>query len=481
MLAIKRAAFQVSAKAETFSAIAKARQIKFSRCLSVQAHPRSTDSDRSTIIKLLSSIGSKKEVEQYLRQFSSVDSQKFAVIKVGGACIADPTERNLLANQLSFLNQVGLYPIVIHGAGPQLNKLLEEAGVEPQYEGGIRITDKKTLEVARKVFLEENLKLVEALESMGTRARPIPNGVFRGEYLDKDLYQYVGKITSVDKAAIESSIRAGALPILTSLAETPSGQILNVNADVAAGELARAIQPMKIIYLNDKGGLLNGTTGEKISVINLDEEWDALTKEPWFKFGTRLKIKEIKDLLETLPRSSSVAIISTGDLQKELFTDSGAGTLIRLGNKLCTWKTQSELPANLSEILAERTPNSGTIFAALDAAPTFTSYGDEALEVFAAVAPPPTATSSTPSTLLAFTPSKTGWLNNVADNVWSLIRKNHASLVWFVDESDENCAWWFGKSEGSYVKGGKVMFWYGVRGESVGELIGRFEGGELGV
>ena len=75
--------------------------------------------------------------------------------------------------------------MVVHGAGPQLNRILEQRGVEPQYIDGIRITDKETLEVARKVFLEENLKLVEALENLGTRARPIIGGVFQGTYLDK--------------------------------------------------------------------------------------------------------------------------------------------------------------------------------------------------------------------------------------------------------------------------------------------------------
>lgn len=133
-----------------------------------------------------------------------------------------------------------------------------------------------------------------------------------------------------------ASINAGALPILTSLAETPSGQMLNVNADVAAGELARVFEPLKIVYLNEKGGIINGETNEKVSMINLDEEYDELMKQSWVKYGTKLKIKEIKELLDYLPRSSSVAIINVQDLQKELFTDSGAGTMIRRGYKLAS-------------------------------------------------------------------------------------------------------------------------------------------------
>lgn len=156
------------------------------------------------------------------------------------------------------------------------NEILEQEGVVPDYSDGIRITDAKTLAIARRVFLQENLKLTSALERLGTRARPIPTGVFSAQYLDKEKYGLVGKITKVDKAPIEAAIRAGCLPILTSLAENDEGQMLNVNADVAAGELARVLEPMKIVYLNEKGGLFHGVTGKKLETINLDEVSDSV-------------------------------------------------------------------------------------------------------------------------------------------------------------------------------------------------------------
>ena len=133
------------------------------------------------------------------------------------------------------------------------------------------LIDARTLQIARRVFLEENLKLVTALEKLGTRARPITSGVFTATALDPTKYGLVGKITRVDKRPIEASIRAGALPILCSLAESNDGQILNVNADVAAGELAKELEPIKIVFINEKGGLYHGVTGEKLDVINLDE------------------------------------------------------------------------------------------------------------------------------------------------------------------------------------------------------------------
>ncbi|RAK96870.1 bifunctional acetylglutamate kinase/N-acetyl-gamma-glutamyl-phosphate reductase [Aspergillus ibericus CBS 121593] len=447
-------------------------------------YSRATDpqlsSTRSTVVQLLSNIGSKREVQQYLSHFTSVSSQQFAVIKVGGAIITEHLQT--LSSALAFLNHVGLYPIVVHGAGPQLNRMLEDAGVEPQFEDGIRVTDGKTLALARKLFLEENLKLIEELERMGVRARPLNAGVFTADYLDKDKYNLVGKINGVNKKPIESAIEAGCLPILTSMAETPDGQVLNVNADVAAGELARALQPLKIVYLAEKGGLFNGDTGEKISVINLDEEYDHLMTQWWVRHGTRLKIKEMKDLLSDLPRTSSVAIIHPADLQKELFTDSGAGTLIRRGNKVHTKTSFSEFEDldKLKEVLVRDREG-------LDARATvdryveglkerdFKVYYDEPMEALAVVLPPQKDATSSLAHLATFTITKSGWLTNVADNVFASIKKDYPKLVWTVKEDDENLTWFFDKADGSLSRDGEVLFWYGVEsGEEVKQLVQEF-------
>ena len=445
---------------------------------SYTAPPAADSTTRSTIIQLLSNIGSKREVQQYLSHFSSVSSQQFAVIKVGGAIITEHLES--LTSALALLTSVGLYPVVVHGAGPQLNKLLEDAGVEPQFEEGIRVTDGKTLAVARKLFLEENLKLVEKLEEMGVRARPISSGVFGADYLDKEKWKLVGKINKVSKGPIEAAINAGCLPILTSMAETPEGQVLNVNADVAAGELAKALQPLKIVYLSEKGGLFNADTNEKISAINLDEEFDHLMSQWWCRYGTRLKIKEIKALLELLPRTSSVAIIHPADLQKELFTDSGAGTLIRRGSKIATATSldQFENLEKLKEVLIrdrESLDARATVDRYVDGLKDkkFKAYFDEPMEALAIVQP--ASDKSGVSNLATLTITKAGWLSNVADNIFAAIKKDHPKLVYTVKEDDENLTWFFDKADGSFTKDGQVMFWYGIEsGEEVTKLMSEF-------
>ncbi|WVQ81246.1 N-acetyl-gamma-glutamyl-phosphate reductase [Cryptococcus sp. DSM 104549] len=428
--------------------------------------------DRDTIIRLLYSLGSRHEVERYLRIFTQsskaspggvLPEAKFAVLKIGGAILSN--ELDDLALSLSFLNRLGLFPVVLHGAGPQLNEILEAEGVVPDYEDGIRITDPKTLAIARRVFLQENLKLTTALERLGTRARPIPTGVFTADYLDKAKYGLVGKITRVDKAPIEAAIRAGCLPILTSLAENAEGQILNVNADVAAGELARVLEPMKIVYLNEKGGLFHGVSGKKISTINLDEEYDSLMKESWVKFGTKLKIREIKELLDTLPRTSSVAIISTDMLQKELFTDAGAGTLIRRGYKLYKQPSVEAVGSTqLRQVFTERDPEVASgrksvaeIFSELKNSP-HTIYGDEPFDVVAVVSHPE---GETP-VMTKFLPSRNGILNKIVDNVFDAIKKDHKRLFWTAKADDENRAWHFERADGSFTRAGRSLFWYGV-------------------
>ena len=439
---------------------------------------RSNDSTtRAAVIQVLNNIGSKREVQQYLSYFSSVSSQQFAVIKVGGAILTEHLDE--LCSSLAFLYHVGLFPIIVHGAGPQLNRLLEEAGVEPQFEEGIRVTDGKTLGVARRLFLAENLKLVQRLEEMGVRARPITANVFTADYLDEAKWKFVGKISHVNKEPIETAIDNGYLPILMSMAETPEGQVLNVNADVAAGELARAIEPLKVVYLSEKGGLFDGDA-QKISAINLDEEFDHLMAQPWCKFGTRLKIREIKELLDNLPRSSSVAIIHPADLQKELFTDSGAGTLIRRGDRLMTATSVADFTdlEKLKDVLVrdrEVRDARATVDRYMEFLRDrkFTAYFDEPMKALAVVLHPSPEHSY--ATLATLTITKSGWLGNVADNLFAAIKKDNPSLVWTVKADDENLTWFFDKADGSIVHGNDVMFWYGIEpGEQLNKLMKEF-------
>lgn len=238
-------------------------------------------------------------------------------------------------------------------------------------------------------------------------------------------------------------------------------------------------QPMKIVYLNEKGGLFHGVTGKKISLINLDEEYEGLMRESWVKFGTKLKIREIKELLDTLPRTSSVAIISTDMLQKELFTDEGAGTLIRRGYKLYKHDSIDAVGSTqLRQVFTERDTDvtSGRksvaeIFSELSSSP-HTIYGDEPFDVVAVVSHP---AGETP-VMTKFLPSRNGILNKVVDNVFDAIKKDHRRLFWTTKADDENRAWHFERADGSFTRAGRSLFWYGVSDvKEVENIIEGFE------
>jgi len=286
---------------------------------------------RQTIVRLLSSMAGAKEISQYLKRFSQLDAARFALVKVGGAVLRD--DLGALTSSLAFLQDVGLTPIVIHGAGPQLDEELSAAGIQKQTINGLRVTTPEALAVVRRVFHAQNLKLVEALQAQDARATSIVSGVFETDYLDRDVYGLVGEVKRVDLAPIHASLQAGSIPVIASLGETVGGQILNVNADFAANELVQVLQPYKIVFLTGTGGLLDGD-GNVIDSINLSTQYDALMAQSWINGGMRVKIEQIKSLLDNLPLASSVSITRPDELAKELFTHKGSGTLVRRGERV---------------------------------------------------------------------------------------------------------------------------------------------------
>ncbi|MGY0556517.1 MULTISPECIES: acetylglutamate kinase [unclassified Lysobacter] len=286
---------------------------------------------RQTIVRLLSSMASAKEISQYLKRFSQLDAARFAVVKVGGAVLRD--DLDALTSSLAFLQDVGLTPIVVHGAGPQLDEAMAAAGIEKQTVNGLRVTSPEALAVVRRVFHSQNLKLVEALQRGDARATSIVSGVFEADYLDRDTYGLVGEVKRVDLAPIQASLQAGSIPVIASLGETDGGQIVNINADFAANELVQVLQPYKIVFLTGTGGLLD-ERGRVIDSINLSTEYEHLLAQPWVNGGMRVKIEQIKQLLDRLPLSSSVSITKPAELAKELFTHKGSGTLVRRGERV---------------------------------------------------------------------------------------------------------------------------------------------------
>ncbi|MCP2669425.1 acetylglutamate kinase [Maricaulaceae bacterium EIL42A08] len=286
---------------------------------------------RAAIVELLSHMRDGKEIREYLNRFSELDQERFAVIKVGGAIIEEQLDD--LARALAFLQSVGLAPIVVHGGGPQLNTALEDAGFPEQRKDGLRITPSEAMGTVRDTLTAVNVKLVQAVRDCGGRAASIPSGVFEAELVDEAGLGRVGEPTGVRLDLVAAAAQAGQAPILTCLGDTSDGRLVNINADSAVRALVGRLQPYKIVFLTGTGALLD-EAGAPISTVNLATDFDELMGKDWVDGGMRLKLQEIKRLLDNLPLSSSVSITRPDHLAKELFTHAGAGTLVRRGERI---------------------------------------------------------------------------------------------------------------------------------------------------
>ena len=415
-----------------------------------------SNNTKDVIVRLLRNLGSRKEVEQYLRQYSAVESQKFAVIKVGGSVLA--RDADALASSLTFLRSVGLYPIVVHGPGPRLDDALTEAGIGRARDGEQRVISPRVLEITRKVLQRENLRLVEELEGLGTRARPVTAGVFEASIADVERLGLLGAVQKVHLEAIDSSIRAGHLPIVASLGETPGGQIVDLDADVAARELALTLQPFKMIFLTETGGLLD-EHGRVISAVNLQEDFDRLMLQPWLHSGMRLKLQEIRKLLDALPLSSSVSITSPDHLAKELFTHTGSGTLVRRGERVLLHESldaidRERLTALLETCFQRKLTEDYFEKKAFLRIYLAESYRATAILTSTAVAP----------YLDKFAVTAQAQGAGIGGSLWARMKTENPKLYWRARNENEINPWYFQQAEGSYRDARWTVFWFGLSG-----------------
>ena len=290
----------------------------------------STPKDRQATLDLLREIHTPEMTDFYLESFKHHKGPAFCLVKVGGEVVED--ELAILCASCSLLLNAGLKPVVVHGGGPQMNKALKEKNVEPEYVGGHRVTNAETLTVAVSTFEELNRRVVDAFTDMGTPAKGFPRGVFLAKQRSGNV-GFVGDVVGVNETEIVQALERGEIPVLTSVGIDPdSNQLLNINADVAARELAVKIQPMRIVFTSAKGGWLDDDAGEVIPTIDLKRQYaDLASRDYTGRQGTLLKLNEIKSLLDGLPADSAVAITRASSLTKEFFTHSGGGTLFLKG------------------------------------------------------------------------------------------------------------------------------------------------------
>jgi len=410
---------------------------------------------RQLVQELLAQLGSSREAQQYLKEYSGTNQARFAVVKVGGGILRDHLDE--LTSALAFLHRLGLIPVVLHGAGPQLDEALAEAGIETERRDGLRVTTEAVMSVARPLMYRENLKLVEALEARGIRARGIQHGVFLCDYLDKENLGLVGEVKQVELDSIESAVRSGAVPVLTCLGESPSGQVLNINADIATRELVWKLRPHKVIFLSPTGGLLD-RQDRIISAVSLTNDYEALMKQPWVHSGMRLKLQQINEMLQKLPDDTSVSITSASHLTRELFTYRGAGTLVRKGEAINVFRNpDAETLASVKTLVEksfQRKLRDGW-FESLDDPLVLLSETGRAAAIMTE------GVDGIPY-LDKFTVTSEAQGEGLGAAVWQVVRARYPALYWRSRNTNPITPWYFQQADSSNRSAGWVVFTIGI-------------------
>lgn len=409
---------------------------------------------RQTIVQLLSNVSDGKEVHFYLQRFSEMGTTRFAVIKIGGAILRDRLEET--AASLALLHTVGLTPIVIHGGGPQLDERLEREGISSEKLDGLRVTTPEVLDIAREVFTEQNIRLVEAIRAQGVDAHGLTQGVFAAEFVDSDRYRLVGEPTAVHFDLLRSIVKSGAIPILTCLGVAPGGQLVNINADSATRILVHEVQPMKIIFLVDSGGLLD-PDGNVIDSINLATDYDQLMSQGWVHSGMRLKLAEIKRLLDDSPLTTSVSITTPSALTRELFTHSGDGTLVRRGEQISKITDKGAVDGGRLVRLIEEAFSSRLLPGWWDQLDLRGAYISESYRAAAVV------TELDEFTYLdKFAIDESARGEGLARTVWDHMMRDFPDVVWRSRSDNPFNAFYEKESDGRVKTGDWTIFWKGV-------------------
>lgn len=409
---------------------------------------------RPTIVRLLSNLVSAREIELYLKRFSELSRDRFAVVKVGGAVLRD--DLPALVDSLAFLQQVGLTPIVIHGAGPQLDEEMAAEGLEKKLVDGLRYTSPEVLKVVRRVMRRENLRLVEALQQEGVRATSLLSGVFECEVLDAERFGLVGRVTRVDTDGLEAAVHADSIPVIVSLGETTGGQIVNINADWAANDLVKKIEPYKIIFLTGTGGLLNAE-GRLIESISLATQYADLMAQPWVHGGMRVKMEQIHDLLMSLPPTSSLSMTRPQEMAKELFTHRGSGTLVRRGERISKFTSWHDIDLDRFRGLVAASfgrPLVEDYFETTQPEAIYLSEGYRAAIVM--------LRQNGHAYMDKFAVVDEAQGEGLGRAIWDIMRAETPALFWRSRRTNQVNEFYFSRADGSWKGGEWTVFWYGL-------------------
>ena len=280
------------------------------------------------------------EALPYIRKFYG----KTFDIKYGGNAMVDEKLKESFAKDIIMMRLIGLNPIVVHGGGPQIGRVLQKMGIESKFHDGIRITDETTMDVVEMVLVGNvNKQIVSLINRHGGRAiglsgkdghlmqakklspEKASKGAKANEIID---WGRVGQVTQINTAVLELLEKDNFIPVVAPVGVSEDGEALNINADLVAGALAAALKAEKLMLLTDIEGVLDA---DKKLISEMDsQEAGRLIENKVIQGGM---IPKIQCCLDSLAGGVQTAHIIDGRVQHavllEIFTDKGVGTVVK--------------------------------------------------------------------------------------------------------------------------------------------------------
>ncbi len=267
-----------------------------------------------------------EEVKKYLEKYNN----EFIVIKCGGSVLIDPNLFNIFIQDIAILKKIGLSPIIVHGGGKRINNKLSELNIKSNFIKGLRITDDKTISIVENVLIEFNKEIVNALKDKSCEAKRFTSKEYSiiSVKPESEELGFVGIPTKIKINVLNEVIKSNEVPVIAPLGIDENNQTYNINADTAAGTIAKKLKARRLLIISDVDGVLDEDK-KLITEINSKKAKEMINK------GTISggMIPKINNCLDVASNGVKGVVIIDGrkshSILFELLSDKGAGTLIR--------------------------------------------------------------------------------------------------------------------------------------------------------
>ena len=266
----------------------------------------------------------------YIRKFKD----KIIVVKYGGAAMTDPSLKESFSRDIALMKLVGMKPVIVHGGGPQIGKELEKAGIESKFENGLRVTNKPTMNIVKKILgTQINHEITRLIKKFGGNAISFNQSKYQIVNATKKSFEdgtdlgLVGEVIKIRTSDLKKSLRNGFIPVIAPIGVSKNNEFLNINADEVAGEVAQALKAEKLILLTNVKGI-GDSDNKLISKISLSKGQKIL-KEKFIKGGMTPKLLSALSARRNGVKSCHIIDGRVPHaVLLEVLTEEGVGTMI---------------------------------------------------------------------------------------------------------------------------------------------------------